>query len=283
MDNIRQALDRARTLRTGGESQQHEPVSNSPYAPFDHVAGGQSAIDGGSGGYGPEIILDRRHLEANRVIAYDDADFRSRSFDMLKTQVLQSMDQNNWRIVGITSPSSGCGKTVTAVNLAFSVARQPERAALLVDLDLQKPRVAGQLGLDCESGVISTLECRTSLPSALVTARAGNYRITVLPTETSTLSSSARMTSPEMSTLLQEIKRNYPSHTVIIDLPPMLASDDVIAILPQLDCTLLVAAVGHSTIAEIEECNKYLQTAEVLRLVLNKVPGSSARYYYSRS
>jgi len=44
---------------------------------------------------------------------------------------------------------------------------------------------------------------------------------------------------------------------------------------------LLVAAVGTSTIAEIEECNRYLQATEVVRFVLNKVPESALTKGYS--
>ena len=108
------------------------------------------------------------------------------------------------------SPSPGCGKTVTAINLAFSIARQPERSALLVDLDLQKPQVASTLGLNCESGVVSVLEGRTSLSSAIIRARVGESCIMVLPAETSTSSSSAWMASRAMEHMLQEIKRGLP-------------------------------------------------------------------------
>jgi protein-tyrosine kinase len=41
-----------------------------------------------------------------------------------------------------------------------------------------------------------------------------------------------------------------------------------------------VAAVGTSTVSEIEECNKYLQETDIVRFVLNKAPESSARYSY---
>src|SRR5215510_11748796 len=73
---------------------------------------------------------------------------RTKSFDMLRTQVLQSMNPKNWQFLAITSPTAGCGKTVTAINLALSIARQPELSALLIDMDLPKPAVAKYLGLD---------------------------------------------------------------------------------------------------------------------------------------
>jgi protein-tyrosine kinase len=40
---------------------------------------------------------------------------------------------------------------------------------------------------------------------------------------------------PAMSTMLKQIKRDYPSRIVILDLPPMLPGDDVLAILPQIN------------------------------------------------
>ena len=94
----------------------------------------------------------RRILESRRIISYDVADQRSKSFDMLRTQILQSMHQNKWQVLAITSPTAGCGKTLTAINLALSVARQPECSALLVDMDLQKPQVARRLGIPMRDG-----------------------------------------------------------------------------------------------------------------------------------
>lgn len=277
MDNIRQALERARELNVGGPGQKgHAPLSP-PRLPFEPNVGIENPVDTRI----PEIALNVDYLESKRIIAHDDTDPRSKPFDMLRTQVLQPMDQKGWKILGITSPTPGCGKTVTAINLAFSIARQPDRSVLLVDLDLQKPQVANSIGVKRESGVVSVLEGRTSLSSAIIQARVGNHRVMVLPVENSTSGSSALVASRAMSTLLQEIRRDYRSPTVILDLPPMLSSDDVIAVLPQLDCVLLVAAVGTSTVSQIEECNNHLHSAEVIRFVLNKVPEWGAQYYYS--
>jgi len=276
MENIRQALERSRELDAKRAEQKDRAPAYQPPPVIEPRTPDQSrAVE-----HGPEITLNAAHLDANRIIAHDETDPRSRSFDMLRTQVLQSMDQKNWKILGVTSPSSGCGKTVTAINLALSISRQPDRSVLLVDLDLQKPQhIATSMGLNCKTGVFGVLEGHTNLSNAIIPTRAGNCQVMVLPTEKSTSDSSAWMVSREMTALLQEIKRDYRSHIVIVDLPPMLASDDVIALMPQLDCILLVAAVGKSTVSEIEECNTHLHSAEVVRLVLNKVPELNAQYY----
>jgi hypothetical protein len=73
-----------------------------------------------------------------------------------------------------------------------------------------------------------------------------------------------------MRSMLQEIKASFPAATVILDLPPLLSGDDVLSLIPNVDAFLLVAAVGHSTISHVRECNKYLHSAEVLKVVLNK-------------
>src|SRR5262245_60896616 len=115
-----------------------------------------------------EIELNKEHLERFRLIAHNTADARSNSFDMLRTQVVQAMDQRNWQFLAVTSPTPGCGKTVTAINLALSIARQPERSVLLVDMDLQRPQVAASLGLKCRDGLLSLLDGRAGLAEVLV-------------------------------------------------------------------------------------------------------------------
>jgi len=225
-------------------------------------------------------MLNSSYLERERIVAHNVADPRSKAFDMLRTQVLQAMDQKNWQFLAITSPTAGCGKTLTAINLALSIARQPQRSALLVELDLQKPTVAKYLGIQARQGMLGVLEERTKLADALVQAQADSCKLMVLPAEASTVRSSELIASPKMDTLLQDIKRHFKSQIVIFDMPPLLSSDEVIAMLPKMDCALLVTAVGISTLHEIRECNRHLQSTEVIRLVLNKAHEPTTKYYY---
>lgn len=83
-----------------------------------------------------------------------------------------------------------------------------------------------------------------------------------------------------MRGLLQEIRAGSPTQIVVLDLPPVLAGDDVISIVPHLDCVLLVAAVGFSTVQEIKECSRLLQSTEIVRLVLNKSTEQTTDQYY---
>ena len=227
-----------------------------------------------------QVTLDGPLLRANRIIAQDVTDVLSRSFDMLRTQVLQLMDGRKWRVIAATSPTPGCGKTVTALNLALSIARMPDRQVFVLDLDFAKPSVAHHLGLSATATVGDVLDGQHKLSDAIVSASVGRQELKVVPC-VPTVGSAELMASRNMAALFQELRRDFSSHIIIIDLPPILTSDDVITVLPYVDCVLLVAAAGVSTASEIEECKRHLQNSEVARVVLTKVPESNTNFYYS--
>lgn len=225
-----------------------------------------------------EVRLNPDHLENNRIVAYATSGQSGRYYDMLRTQVLQEMDKKSWQFLAVTSPTAGCGKSVTACNLALSISRLPERSVLLVDLDLRRPAVGKYLGINGTGSVLSVLEGRAPLSSAVVQASVGPNRMLVLPGSVSS-SSSEWMASQTMGALLQTIKRDFRSRIVIFDLPPLLLGDDVISILPRMDTTLLVAGVGGTSLSDIKECQKHLQRSPVVRVVVNKVTEAIGSYY----
>ena len=285
MEKIRQAVERAKASATEEPlrpiTAPHGPVAP-PQAPPQSPTQ-KSKPTASPAGLAPHFKdgeLNRQSLQQRRIIAHNAADPRSKAFDMLRTQVLQSMDKKNWQFLAVTSPTAGCGKTVTAINLALSIARQPERSALLIDMDLPKPAVANYLGIKCQQGVRGILRGQTTLADAIIRAHIDNCELMVLPTEGPTVHSSELIASRNMDTMLQDIKQIFRSQTVIFDMPPLLVGDEVLATLPKIDGVLLVTAVGVSTLHEIEECNKHLQSTEVIRLVLNKAHEPAAKYYY---
>lgn len=279
MESIRQAVERARASIGSPKTQISDNLSP-PRRRMDTGAVAHTGPVPGPGSEANEIEINAAHLQSKRIVAHNGADVRSRPYDMLRTQVLQSMAVGGWKSLGITSPTPGCGKTLTALNLALSIARLPDQSVVLVDLDLQRPQIANSLGLtSMGGGVLDLLEGRSSLASIAVPVRAGRQRIVVLPTA-ATRESSELMGSRAMRDFLQDLKRNYPSHIIILDLPPILSSDDVIAILPQVDSVLLVAAVGHTKASEVEQCNRHLQSSHLVRVVVNKATDTNSNYYY---
>jgi Mrp family chromosome partitioning ATPase len=264
LDPIRQALELARAGNPALHGNSPDPFSALPVAEHAKFR---------------EVKLSAQHLESTRIVAYNPLHEHGRYFDMLRTQVLQAMDQNGWQMLAITSPTAGCGKSVTACNLAMSIARLPERSVVLVDLDLQKPKVAEYLGIESRAGLLSVLEGRADLMSRIVDVSVGQNRMLVLPGEVCKSGSAEWMASQTMTTLLQILKRDFRSHVIILDMPPMLVGDDVISILPQIESVLLVAGVGASTLSDIKECNKHLKSTPIVRILVNKTTEKTEAYY----
>ena len=141
---------------------------------------------------------------------------------------------------------------------------------MLVDLDMRKPKLASYLGVRRDFGLLSVLQSRQSLSDAIIQVGIEREQLLVLPGEQSN-SSSEWMASPSMATLLQTIKREFRSRIIILDLPPLLAGDDVLCLLPSLQSVLLVAEAGRSSVAEIKECAKHLKATPIVRTIVNKI------------
>jgi Mrp family chromosome partitioning ATPase len=74
-----------------------------------------------------------------------------------------------------------------------------------------------------------------------------------------------------MSALISDVKHRYPARVVVIDLPPLLVSSDVLAFAPSLDALLLVAGEGMTTRQDIKESLALVRGAvPVLGTVLNQ-------------
>ena len=66
------------------------------------------------------------------------------------------------------------------------------------------------------------------------------------------------------------MRNGLPDGVIVLDLPPILTSDDGATILPHVDCIVLVAAVGLSKTADVEQCAAQLRETNVVRVVVNK-------------
>lgn len=277
MERIKEAVELAKANRSLSETS----TQRAPQARLRSTAVGVGqAVDFGALGARP-VHLEAGHLKAMRIIAGDVADPRNRGFEMLRTQVLRKIAESGHQTIGITSPTSGCGKTVCALNLAFSIARLPEKSVTLVDLDLRKPQIAGYMGIAPTPGIDAILRGEAALEDIAVVPDVGARRFRVFPTARASRNAAALMASSQMAGLVQKLRDQDREGVILFDLPPVLVADDVISFLPQLDCILLVVASGQTTVADITNAERLLGDTEVLGIILNKSEeGGEANYYY---
>jgi protein-tyrosine kinase len=227
------------------------------------------------------IVLptDPAVLEANRIIAARTGNAQVASFDMLRTKVLQDMDRRGWQVLVVTSPTPECGKTVTAINLALSISRQPERFVFLIDLDLRKPRIAQYLGVTPRHGLAEAVSGSVHLEDALFQIDIASTQLAIIGNKKSTNAPTEAIVSRQMNDIMAMLRSYSPRPTIIVDMPPVLGSDDVLAFLPQADCCILAVAEGISTLREIESSEKLLATTNMLGTVLTKSTEKLMAYY----
>jgi protein-tyrosine kinase len=268
MEKIKQAIEKARQ-QSGEKAEIPRPVAvaPAPTSEIGEISYRQTRV----------VKLNPRHLEKHRIVAMNKSSLSSVSFDLLRTQVLQKMEEHGWRTLAIVSPVPECGKSVVAINLAISIAHYTSKTAMLVDFDLRKPRIAAYLGLPDGTSLNEVLEDGVDASEAFVNP--GMPKLVVMPTARPIRKSAEMLASGKVKQLVCDLRDRYKERIVIFDLPPLLSVDDAIAVLPQIDCVLMVVGNGMVTKHEMEESLRHLHTTHLLGVILNKAEAQRQDYY----
>ncbi len=269
MDRIRQAVLRAR-------EDQPKNVSVSP-RPTIAAANADPAQRTAPLEDFQEVECDFSNFGRNRIIS-NEQDPVLNSYRVLRTRVLQKMDENGWKTIAVASPASGAGKSVTAINLAIAIGSKHGSRSTLIDLDFYRPSVARYLGLEEFPSTLDYFEGKKTLKE--VTVRPNLPNTLVLANERVSRRGAEHLTSARADEMIDRAVNEYQSRAVIFDMSPLLGCDDTLAFLPKIDCILLIAASGQTRVAELKESKRLLEDANLIGTVLNKAPSALAPNYY---
>jgi protein-tyrosine kinase len=222
------------------------------------------------------VKTDNKRLHENRIITGFKPGKWRESFKMLRTRCLQSMDTMKWKTLAVTSPNSNAGSSLTAANLAISMAMELNRTVLLVDANFQDPSISKLFGLQTDAGLSDHLLNGTPLNEVLINP--GIDRLVILPAGKDLLNSTEILRSPKMIRLVNEMKNRYASRIVIFDLPPLLSQADTLGFAPYADCLLLVVEEGQTKTEELEQAAALLKEINLLGSVLNKATDNKVKY-----
>lgn len=270
MEKLEAALAKARELRRaalGAPQVARERVSTAG-AP---AASAWTAL--------PEIVLTPAQAMRNRITALA-GNKDATPYDMLRSRSIRIMKDKGWTRLAITSPGAACGKTTVAINLALSLSRQKDLKVMLIDLDLRRPALHKVVGHVPARSMHEVLDGSANFEDAAV--RIGDNLILAMN------ASAARhpaelLQSAATREVLDAIERRWQPHVMLFDMSPMLATDDNVGFLGNVDCALLVAAAETTTLANIDLCEQELaQLTNVLGMVLNKCryPDDTVGYDY---
>ena len=214
------------------------------------------------------IDVSRDFLREKRIVSGFEQNAFTDAYKMLCTQVLQKMRDSGWNALAVTSPGDGEGKTMTAINLAISMAMEVNQTVLLVDANLRHPSVHGYFGMKSAVGLSDYLTADTPLEDMLVHPGVSNF--VILPGGKPLQNSAEMLGSPKMAQLVQELKRRYPARIVVFDLPPLLTAADALAFAPYVDAALLVVEEAKTKAEDISRAANLLGATNLLGTVLNK-------------
>jgi protein-tyrosine kinase len=205
----------------------------------------------------------------------------TRTFDMLRTRVLQAMAKHGWTRLAVTSPTHGCGKSFVAANLALSMSRLPSCRTVLLDLELRDPSLAGLFDHADAAPLTEFLMGEQPLESNF--RRLGRNLALGLNGE-AVLQSSELLQDPEFANAMGAMRDLLQPDVVVMDTPPVLAGDDVLALLPEVDAVLLVVDGTRTTSDDIRACERLLDgKAPLLGTVLNRAQDrAQSRYTYGK-
>ena len=225
-----------------------------------------------------KVQVDPGLLARKRIVSQSTEDPNHIAFNLLRTKIRKMMSDKGWKSLAVTSPTAGCGKTMVALNLAFSLARKPGLKTVVLDLDLRRPSIAPTLDINPKASLAQFLLERAKAEDCFVEV---NKNLILGLNSGHTPASSELLQAPNMLELFDFVRNTLNPDIVLFDLPPMRSSDDALAFIPRVDTSILVIASGTTTTSEVDECELQLgEMDKLLGIVLNKCESAKTEEYY---
>lgn len=200
----------------------------------------------------------------------------SEAYKLLRTNLVFSMaDEEGCRVIGVTSALRGEGKSTTSINLAYSLAQSGKRV-LLLEADMRIPVMASILRLEDTPGLSQVLAGMTALKDAIhpvPTLR----NVSVLPAGEIPPNPSELLSSKRMEIILEALLSVF--EYIIIDLPPINAVSDSLAISRLLSGMIVVVRQDYCDQQSLAEAMQRMELLEVkvLGFVLNGAESTPKR------
>ncbi len=204
----------------------------------------------------------------------------SESYRSIRTRVVFSSPEHPPQTILITSSTGEEGKTITAANLAVTMAQTGSKVVML-DCDMRKPRLHHLFGLDRDKGVSNVLVGDMNLFDVVVKTEVPNLNAIAcgpIPPNPSELLGSNAMVG-----MLGELSETYDR--IIIDSPPLVAVTDAIVLSGVVDGTVLVLRANSTSkdVARTGVSHLKAVNANMLGIILNRVDLEKNAYYYKQN
>jgi capsular exopolysaccharide synthesis family protein len=227
----------------------------------------------------------RFHLPSpSPLLPFEEGNWRpSEQYRILRTKLVQHPKQP--RFIVVSSPESGDGKSVTAINTAGALSLKGEGKVLLLEADLRKSSIPGLLGLPEAPGLTDVLKGACTLEGALVHAQ-DFPNLYILTAGANVDNPVELLDSTAWQALNTKLRGMF--HHVILDSPPVGAVADYDLIQAVCDGIVLVVRPDHTDRRRCQKALDNIPKAKFLGVLLNCVPDwkparhvGGDHYYYA--
>jgi capsular exopolysaccharide synthesis family protein len=223
------------------------------------------------------LVPSGRRPEPVVAVLAEPSSPAAEAYRSLRTSLQFARQERQLRVIVVTSPTVGDGKTSTLANLGVVFAQAGERV-LLVSCDLRRPKIGEFFGIDEQAGLTSILLGEHTLEQALVPVP-GVDRLTLLPAGPIPPTPAELLNGKQVRAIFGRLRDQFD--LVLIDSPPVLPVTDAAILSQYADATLMLAAAGQTRRADLHRAAEKLDQVGtmILGIVLNKVTRQTSREY----
>jgi capsular exopolysaccharide synthesis family protein len=211
---------------------------------------------------------ERVEIAEQLVSLLDPQSFAADQYRALRHNLELQRKESEVRMLALTSPGPGDGKTVTTLNLAGTLAQGIDARVLVVDADMRRPKVAEYLGLDnAGSPGLAELLRDSTYDLSRAVRRIEGSNLSVLLAGRPRISPYELLNSPSLEPLLMEACRLYD--WVLIDTPPIVAVPDGRVIGKFVDGFLVIIGANKTPRKLVAEALALVDPVKILGIVFN--------------
>lgn len=203
------------------------------------------------------------------------------AYKLLRTNILFALpDEKKCRIIGVTSASSGEGKSTTALNLAYMLAEAGERV-LLIEGDMRLPTISKQLNLQASPGLSNVLAGINGVNEVLQESGI-QKRLHVISSGDIPPNPSELLGAKSIGILVEVLSGEYDF--IVFDLPPVTEVADALVASKLTDGMIVVVRqnfANRRALADTMQQLKYVD-AKILGFVMTRVDADKGKKYYKR-
>ena len=238
-------------------------------------------------GYGSKKKAAPSKEQKTSLVGEDISFAASEAYKLLRTKLQYSFaDEENCRIIGVSSAMTGEGKSLTAVNLAYTLS-QLDKRVLLIDCDMRRPSLAAKLPISRKPGLSGFLSGQSHMENLIqLCGLQGNEKaFHVIAAGQNPPNPVELLSSVRMEKMLNKLRSVYDY--VILDLPPIGEVSDALAVAKQTDGILLVARQHYCSRPALGEAVRQFEfvDARLLGVVYNCTTEEAGGYgnkYYNK-